>query len=140
MTLPPRRSLADQKAQAVVADCPACNTPLRFTLEIDSGTLSSQVARRKVLSEASIGALMHPVTFVSENTPLSEISELFVTAGARLVIVVSPEQKPLGVVTPTHVLRALKRHPDRALAALRALDAATSGGRCCRRRRRSPSP
>jgi len=71
---------------------------------------------------------MRPATFVAESVPLSEISELFVTTGARLVVVVSPDQKPLGVVTPTHVLRALKRHADRKIDELHALEAATSGG------------
>ena len=71
---------------------------------------------------------MRHATSVLAETPLSVAAELLKSAPRRLLAVVDAEYRPLGVLTPTHVLKAVCGRTRDELSAVTSLEASTSGG------------
>lgn len=79
------------------------------------------------VSGRTVGEVMRLPTKFPEHAPLAAAVELFADGRVRLAVVVTKQNKPLGVVTPAHVLRIVKRSFGR-LGGVTVLDAATSSG------------
>jgi CBS domain-containing protein len=75
----------------------------------------------------SVGEVMRLPTKFSEHAPLAAAAELFASGRIRLAVVVTKQNKPVGVLTPAHVLRIVTGLSFDRLGALTVFEAATSG-------------
>lgn len=107
--------------------CPCCRESMLVDVvesALRAGARGAQVAG----DDAPVRSILRFVTCVSATTPLAAAAALLASPGRRLVAVIDAERNPLGVVTPAHVLGAVKDRSLAELSALSALDVATSGG------------
>ena len=110
--------------------CPECDAELFVNRIPQSAPPESGVRSLsyEVCWEAPVEKAVRYATSVAENTPLSALPELFLRTTARVLVIVDERRRPLGVVTPIHVLRAVGEHTGHDLNAISALDISTSGG------------
>jgi CBS domain-containing protein len=80
------------------------------------------------LLDAPAEIVMRYPNCVNEDTPVALVPELFLNSTARVLIVVDERQRPRGVVTAAHLLRAAKYRSKDNLEAATALDIATPCG------------
>jgi CBS domain-containing protein len=76
----------------------------------------------------TVGEVMRLPTKLPERAPLAAAAELFANGRVRLAVVVTEENKPVGVLTPAHVLQIVKERSFDRLGTVTVLEAATSGG------------
>jgi CBS-domain-containing membrane protein len=76
----------------------------------------------------TVAEVMRLPTKLSEHAPLAAAADLLASGRVRLVVVVTKQDKPVGVVTPAHVMKILKECSFDRLGRITALEAATSGG------------
>jgi CBS-domain-containing membrane protein len=78
------------------------------------------------LLDAPAEIVMRYPNCVNEDTPLEGIPELFLNSTARALVVVDERQRPRGIVTPAHLLRAAKFSSKETLHGATVRDVATS--------------
>jgi CBS domain-containing protein len=76
----------------------------------------------------TVAEIMRLPTKLSEDASLAAAAELFAGGRVRQAVVVTKENKPVGVLTPAHVLRLAKECSCDQLGNVTAFEAATSGG------------
>jgi len=110
--------------------CPECDAELFVSRRTPSTPPESGVRPLsfEVCWEAPVEKAVRYATSVAENTPLSALPELFLRTMARVLVIVDERRRPLGVVSPSHVLRAVGDRPKEELDGITALDISTSGG------------
>ena len=118
VSISPPVSVRGQPLVRFAADCPSCERKLVFDVPPD---------RRPEL-DRSVKRSMRRAAVTDANTPLWQVPELLLQNEARCLVVVDELRRPLGILTPTHVMRAVRTTPSADLSGWVALDAATSGG------------
>jgi len=75
-----------------------------------------------------VDKLMRTPAILSEHASLGAGAKLFADGIDGPVVIVSDENKPLGILTPAHVLRMVSEHPAEELEHVRLRDMATTNG------------
>ena len=75
------------------------------------------------ISERPVGSAMRTATAVHHEAPLSAVSWCLGTSGAQVAFVVDDDYRPMGMVSPTHLLRAASGRDRSALREMTASDA-----------------
>jgi CBS domain-containing protein len=76
----------------------------------------------------TVAEIMRLPTKLSEDASLAAAAELFASGRVRQAVVVTKENKPIGVLTPAHVLKLVNEYSCDQLGNVTAFEAATSGG------------
>jgi signal-transduction protein with cAMP-binding, CBS, and nucleotidyltransferase domain len=66
-----------------------------------------------------VGKLMRTPAALSEHASLGALAKLFALGAEGPVVIISDEKKPLGILTPAHVLRMVNRRPAEELERVR---------------------
>jgi CBS domain-containing protein len=96
-----------------------------------AGTSPERLVTEHVQATAAgrtVGEIMRLPTKFSEHAPLVAAAEVFAGGRTRLAVVVTKQNKPLGIVTPAQVLRIVKERSFDRIPSVTVLEAATSGG------------
>jgi CBS-domain-containing membrane protein len=80
------------------------------------------------LLDQPVAAIMRHPTCLPGGASLARGLERLITEASPVVVAVDERGRPLGIVTPAHVLRCVQATERERLSALTVLDAATSGG------------
>ena len=80
------------------------------------------------LLDAPAEIVMRYPNCVNEDTPVARVPELFLNSSARVLVVVDERQRPRGVVTAAHLLRAAKYRSKDNLETATVLDVSTPCG------------
>ncbi len=106
----------------LATQCPSCHDRLLIDVV---GTPSDAVYQRRAL-DAPVSSAMRYATQIAEDASLARAAELLGFSSRRVVVVVDPQHRPLGVLTPSQVLAAVKQYPRERLSTLSALHVASS--------------
>ena len=121
-------SVPNEFLDDVVATSWSITTDAGIALDSGHGDPSAEAVLRELKWDAPSGHFVRFVTTTSPETPFSSLPDLLLETSAQVVVIVDESHRPLGIVTPAHVLRAVRDQPTEELAKLSALDVATSGG------------
>ena len=110
----------------LATQCPSCRARLLVDVIGDPSEDTSD-AGREWLALPAADAMRH-VAQVAVDAPLSAAATLLGMSPRRLVAVVDHAHHPLGVVTSTQLVAAVKNRARDELSGLTALDVATSSG------------
>lgn len=107
----------------LATQCPSCHNRLLINVV---GT--NEAARQQKALDARVGSAMRHATQIADDAPLSTAAELLTASSRRVIVVVDPRHRPVGVLTSTQVLAAVKSYPRDQLSTVSALQVATSSG------------
>ena len=96
-------------------------TPYRDTASADSAVAPANL-------ESCVSNLMRTPVTLSEHASLGALARLFALGTEGPVVIVSDENKPLGILTPAHVLRMVNRRPPEELEHVRLRAVAMPSG------------
>jgi predicted transcriptional regulator len=122
------RSWSCLEIQAERTEHPAADSESRDAFTIASKMQSPTGYVRANVSGRTVAEIMRVPTKLSEGATLAGAAELFASGRIRQAVVVTKENKPIGVLTPAHVLRTVKERSSDQLGNVTVLEAATSGG------------
>jgi predicted transcriptional regulator len=86
------------------------------------GLRAEERVRSSVLAgnqQLCVEELLRTPAVLSEHASLSALAKLFALGAEGPVVIVSDENKPLGILTPAHVLRMVNRRPPEELEHVR---------------------
>ena len=75
-----------------------------------------------------VDKLMRTPAALSEHASVGAVAKLFADGIEGPVVIVSDDNKPLGILTPAHVLRMVSERPPEELEQVRLRDMATTNG------------